>query len=217
VCGEPVPNNGELKGRPCYAGLDLAASKDLTALVLAFAGAHGEFDVMPHCWLPGESLLEAQDRDRMPYVLWAQQGHLLIFPGRTTDPKAVALKIAELHGRYNIRALAYDRWRIEDIKRELDAIGCNVELIPFGQGYKDLSPAVDVLERLVEEGKLRHGGHPVLAMAAANAKIEVDAAGNRKLSKRRSIGRIDPLVALCMALGVAARPAPVIDIEALIG
>jgi phage terminase large subunit-like protein len=80
--------------------------------------------------------------------------------------------------------------------------------VPFGQGYKDLSPAVDVLERLVEEGKLHHANHPVLSMAAANAKVELDAAGNRKLSKRRSIGRIDPLVALCMGLGVAARPAP---------
>ena len=86
-------------------------------------------------------------------------------------------------------------------------------LVPFGQGFKDLRPAVDVLERVVEEGKLRHGNHPVLSMAAANAKVELDAAGNRKLSKRRSIGRIDPLVALCMALGVAARPAPAIDIE----
>ena len=73
------------------------------------------------------------------------------------------------------------------------------------------------LERLVEEGKLRHGNHPVLTMAAANAKSKCDAAGNRKLSKRTSTGRIDPLVALCMALGVAARPGPVIDVRALIG
>ena len=154
----------------------------------------------------------------MPYVLWAQQGHLLSLPGRTTDPKAIALKIAELHGLYEIRALAYDRWRIEDLRRELDAIGCDVELVAFGQGFKDQSPAVDLLERVIEEGKLRHGDHPVMAMAGSNAKVEIDAAGNRKLSKRRSRGRIDPLVALCMALGVAARPgAPVIDVEALIG
>jgi phage terminase large subunit-like protein len=126
------------------------------------------------------------------------------------------MKVAELHGLYGIKALAYDRWRIEDIKRELDGIGCSVELIPFGQGYKDLSPAVDVLERLVEEGKLRHANHPVLTMAAANAKCETDSAGNRKLSKRKSTGRIDPLVALTMALGIAARPAPTIDVEALI-
>jgi phage terminase large subunit-like protein len=206
-----------LQGLPCYAGLDLGATRDMTALVLVFAGERGEFDIVPYCWLPGESLLEAQDRDRMPYGVWAGQGHLLTFPGRSTDPHAVALKIAELHGRYQIRALAYDRWRIQDLEREVGSIGCNVPLVAFGQGYKDLSPAVDMLERLVEEGRLRHGNHPVLAMAAANAKTEMDAAGNRKLSKHRSTGRIDPIVALAMALGVAKRPAPVIDIEALIG
>jgi phage terminase large subunit-like protein len=197
--------------------LDLGATRDMSALALVFAGEHGEFDIVPYCWLPGESLLEAQDRDRMPYGVWAHQGHLLTFPGRSTDPQVIALKIAELHGRYQIRALAYDRWRIQDLERELGAIGCNVPLVPFGQGYKDLSPAVDVLERLVEEGKLHHANHPVLAMAAANAKVELDAAGNRKLSKRRSIGRIDPLVALCMGLGVAARPAPAFDAAAMIG
>ena len=194
-----------------------ARHRDMTALVLVFAGEDGTFDVVPFCWLPGETLQEREDEDGMPYRVWAEQGHLLTFPGRTTDPKAVALKVAELHGRYRIQALAYDRWRIEDIRRELSAIGCNVELIPFGQGYKDMAPAVDRLEALVEEGKLRHGNHPVLTMAAGNAKCERDAAGNRKLSKLRSTGRIDALVALTMAIGVAARPAPVIDVEALIG
>jgi phage terminase large subunit-like protein len=216
ACGDQ-PCNTNLKGRPVYAGLDLAASRDLTALVLVFADDSGDFDVVPYCWLPGETLQEREDEDHMPYRVWAQQGHLLTFPGRTTDPRVVVTKIAELHGIYNIRALAFDRWRIEDIRRELAAIGCNVELVPFGQGYKDLSPAVDVLERLVEEGKLRHGNHPVLAMAAGNAKVELDAAGNRKISKRRSIGRIDPLLALTMALGIAARPTPKIDVSALIG
>ena len=217
ACGEGVYDVHNLKGRPCYAGLDLGATKDMTALVLVFAGDAGEFYVAPFCWLPGEPLQELEDADRSaPYRLWAQQGKLLTFPGRSTDPKVVALKIAELHGLYNIRALAFDRWRIEDIKRELSAIGCNVELVPFGQGYRDLSPAVDALERLIDDGKLCHGGHPVLTMAAANAKVELDAAGNRKLSKRRSTGRIDPLIALTMALGIAARPAPAFDVNALI-
>ena len=214
ACGDDIAT---LEGRPCFAGLDLAATRDMTALVLMFGDADGGFDVLPFCWLPGETLQEREDEDRMPYRVWADQGHLLTFPGRTTDPKAVALKIAELHGRFRIEALAFDRWRIEDLKRELRAIGCGVELVPFGQGFRDMAPAVDALERLIEEGKLRHAGHPVLAMAAANTKTELDAAGNRKLSKRRSTGRIDPLVAMAMALGVAARPAPVIDIEALIG
>ncbi len=74
-----------------------------------------------------------------------------------------------------------------------------------------------MLERVIEEGRLHHANHPVMAMAAANAKVELDAAGNRKISKRKSTGRVDPIVALCMALGVASRPAPVIDVRALIG
>ena len=141
----------------------------------------------------------------MPYTTWAQQGHLLTFPGRSTDPKVVALKIAELHGLYKITSLAFDRWRIADIERELSAIGCDVPLVPFGQGFKDQAPGVDILERLVEEGKLRHGNHPVLTMAASNAVVELDAVNNRKLSKKRSTGRIDALVSLAMALGAAGR------------
>jgi phage terminase large subunit-like protein len=217
LCGEDEIALSGLKGRPCYAGLDLGATKDMTALVLVFIGDDGEYVAVPYCWLPGETLQERIDEDSMPYGVWAQQKYLLTFPGRSTDPKAVALKIAELHGTYRIQKLAFDRWRIEDIKRELDAIGCSVELVPFGQGYKDLSPAVDFLERLVEEGKLLHGGHPVLQMAVTNAKVEMDAAGNRKLSKRKSNGRIDPLVALTMALGVAARPTLAFDVRAMIG
>ena len=163
----------------------------LTALILVFADADGGFDVIPYCWLPGETLREREDEDSMPYRLWARDEYLLTFPGRSTDPKAVAMKVAELHGLCNIKALAYDRWRIEDFKRELDAIGCGMELVPFGQGFKDMAPAIDRVEQLVEAGKLRHDNHPVLWMAAANCRVEMDAAGNKKLSKRKSTGRID--------------------------
>lgn len=210
--GDTQKNVITLKGRPCFAGLDLGATKDMTALILVFADDDGGFDVVPYCWLPGATLQERQDEDRMPYATWARQGHLLTFEGqRTTDPKAVALKIAELHGQYDIKALAFDRWRVEDIKRELNAIGCGVPLVPWGQGFRDMSICVDVLEKLVEDRKLRHGMHPVLSMAASNAKIEKDAAGNRKLSKAKSTGRIDAVVALAMALGVAARHEQVPD------
>jgi len=112
---------------------------------------------------------------------------------------------ATRHSAPRRRALAFDRWRIADIERELNGIGCDVQLVPFGQGFKEMAPAVDVLERLVEDRKLRHAGHPVLTMAAGNARVEMDSVKNRKLSKKRSIGRIDPLVALAMALGVATR------------
>lgn len=193
-----------LKGRPCYAGLDLAASRDLSSLVLTFSDDDGAFDVVPFFWLPGD-LYEREDEDRAPYPRWKNEGHLIHIEGKTTDPRIIANKIAELHGLYNIQALAYDRWRIEDLKRELNAIGCDVELVPWGQGFKDMSPAVDVLERLAVEGKLRHGGHPVLTMCALNVKTETDPAGNRKLSKKKSTGRIDGAQALAMSLGVATR------------
>jgi phage terminase large subunit-like protein len=203
-CAEPI-DASRLKGRPCYAGLDLAASRDLSALVLVFPDDDGTFDVVPFFWLPGDYLRDREDQDRAPYCRWRDDGHLQTMPGKTTDPKAIALKIAELHGLYGIEALAYDRWRIEDLRRELVAIGCDVQLVPFGQGFKDMSPAVDQLERLAVEEKIRHGGHPVLSMCALNVKTESDPAGNRKLSKKRSTGRIDGAVALAMALGVATR------------
>src|SRR5262249_21780054 len=121
ACDGPV-DLSSLKGRPCYGGLDLAASRDLSALVLAFEGADGTFDLAPFFWLPDDDLRGREDNDRVPYVLWRDDGYLLTAPGKTMDPEVVARKIAELHGQFNIRALAYDRWRVEDLRRELTAI-----------------------------------------------------------------------------------------------
>jgi len=208
-CAAAVDVEG-LKGRKCFGGLDLSASRDLTALVLVFLDDEGAFDVVPFFWLPDDDLREREDTDRVPYVRWREDGKLLTIPGRTIDPKVIALKIAELHGMYDLQALAFDRWRIEDLRRELDAIGCDAPLVPHGQGYRDMSPSLDALERVVFDAKLRHGVHPVLAMCAANAKASSDPAGNRKLDKQKSTGRIDGLVALCMAIGAAHRHAPVV-------
>jgi phage terminase large subunit-like protein len=196
-----------LKGRRCFAGLDLSASRDLTALVLVFDDDDGSFDVLPFFWLPADDLREREDTDRVPYVRWAEEGYLQTCPGRTIDPNAVALKIAELHGEYGIEALAYDRWRIEDLRRELDAIGSDVALVPHGQGFKDMSPSIDVLERVIFDARIRHGDHPVLTWCASNAKTASDPAGNRKLDKQKSTGRIDGLVALTMAIGRAVNGA----------
>jgi phage terminase large subunit-like protein len=207
-CMGPSP---QLKGRRCWGGLDLGATRDLTALMLVFGDDTGGFDILCRIWLPGD-LQEAEDRDRVPYGLWVRQGHLLTFAGRkSTDPKAVALEIARLHGQFHLEALAYDRWRISDLQRELDDIGCDAKLVEFGQGYQSMGPAIDLVERLITERKLRHDGNPVLSMAVTATKCEVDPAGNRKPSKRKATGRIDPFVALTMALGISttkAEPEP---------
>lgn len=202
-CGGAVDVEA-LKGRRCFGGLDLSASRDLTALVLTFEDDDGFLDVLPFFWLPDADLAEREDTDRVPYCRWRDDGYLLTSPGRTIDPEVVARKIAELHGQYTIEALAYDRWRIQELRRDLDAIGCDVELVPHGQGFKDMSPSIDVMERIVFEERLRHGNHPVLTWCASNAKTQSDPAGNRKLDKQRSTGRIDGLVALTMAIGRSA-------------
>jgi phage terminase large subunit-like protein len=200
----------------CFAGLDLSGGRDLTALVLVFPTADGSFDVLCRFFLPANGIGERDDRE--PWQLWARQGHLTLIPGNTIDPTAVAEEIARLVGTYDVTAIGFDRWRIEDLRRELTAIGCEVPLEPYGQGFKDMAPAVDLLERVVADRKLRHGIHPVLRASASHAVVVRDAAGNRKLAKDRSTGRIDGLVALTIALGTSARfeAEPVLDVTAMI-
>ncbi len=207
ACGEAVAFD-ELEGRECYGGLDLGATRDLSAFVLVFPTDDGGFDILPTAFMPEGNLEERAHEDRAPYDTWARQGFITTTPGVTTDPAYIAEAIAAASERFDLRAVAYDRWRIEDLKRELGEQGASVELVPFGQGFKDMAPAVDTLERLVAETKLRHGRNPVLNMCASNAVIERDPAGNRKLTKAKSSGRIDVLVALTMALSIAERHQP---------
>lgn len=201
-----APNLDRLKGRPCFGGLDLSQSRDLTAFVLVFPDEAGAFDVLAKFYLPEQGLRDKAEADRVPYDVWARQGYLTAIPGATVDPSFVAQDIAEAAAEYDLQGLAYDRWRIEDLRRELREIGAELPLREFGQGFRDMAPAIDLFERLAAEGQLRHGGHPILTMCAANAVIERDAAGNRKLAKHKSTGRIDGMVALAMALGTANRP-----------
>lgn len=197
-----------LKGRTCFGALDLSAARDLTAWVLVFPGDNGSYEVLPRFFLPENGIADKSEADRVPYDVWSRQGLVTLIPGSTIDPSFVAEAMAEDAARFDMQAVAYDRWRIEDLKRELAAIGVEMNLVPHGQGFKDMSPAIDVLERAVAETKLQHAGNPVLQMCAANAVITKDAAGGRKLDKSKASGRIDGLVALAMALSVAARHEP---------
>jgi phage terminase large subunit-like protein len=202
-------------GAKVYAAVDLGSTKDMTALVIIFQDLEGVFHVRPWFWLAGD-LQARSDEDRMPYLQWHQEG-LLMHAGEVTDPAAIALKLAELNQKYRIQSLAFDRWRMNELQRELSKIGCRINMVEHGQGYKDMSPAVDTLERFVEKRRIRHGNHPILAANLANAMVVVDAAGNRKLDKSRSNGRIDGLVALCMCFSAAVvKLEQKIDIRSLI-
>lgn len=196
----------DLAGKRCYGGLDLSSTRDLTAFVLWFPDPGA---VLCWFWAPGTDLSERENADRVPYRLWRDQGLIEAPAGRAIDKKAVARTIAEAVAPFDLAAIAYDRWRIEDFKKTLDDEGIDLPLEPWGQGYKDMAPALDELEDLVIDARLRHGGHPVLTWNVANAVVDIDPTGARKLNKRRARARIDGLQALAMAAGLAARqPAP---------
>jgi phage terminase large subunit-like protein len=191
---------------PVYCGLDLSARTDLTALVITGRIA-GVWHVVPHFWTPEQGLIDRARRDRAPYDVWARQGYLHTTPGATVDFEFVAQDIATLLSGLNVQAIAYDRWRIDLMKKEFDRIGCDLPLVNWGQGFKDMAPALDALEAELLNARVAHGGHPVLAMCAANAIVVKDPAGGRKLDKGRASGRIDGLQAMAQAFGVAAMAA----------
>jgi phage terminase large subunit-like protein len=198
-----APDRSAFEDFPVYAGLDLSARQDLTSLVLVARDDKGIVHVDAQFFAPEEGLRDRAARDRAPYDVWAKQGLITVTPGRSVDYAWVARHVAEIAGRCDLKAIRFDRWRMDDMKRELDRIGCQVELVPHGQGFRDMSPAIDQVEALAVNGQLRHGANPVLTWCGANCVITSDAAGNRKLDKSKATGRIDGMVALAMAVGGA--------------
>ena len=199
ACGaDPEPFDG-----PVYGGLDLSARNDLTALVLA-GEVGGVWQVRAYFWTPKQGLQDRASRDRVDYVQWAEAGLLRTTPGATVDYEYVAAEIAEIVADVDLEAIAFDRWRMDLLQKEFDRIGLSLPLVPFGQGFKDMSPALDTMEAELLNGRVAHGMHPVLTMCAANATTVRDPAGNRKLDKSRATGRIDGMVALAMAMGAAS-------------
>ena len=185
---------------PVYVGIDLSGKVDLTSMVMI---AYRErWHVKAYFWTPEKGLYDRAHKDRAPYDVWVKQGHIRTIAGASIDYGVVAVEIAEILQDCEIAAVAFDRWRFDILKKELDAIACDLPLVGFGQGFKDMSPAVDRLEELLLNEKVAHGANPVLTMCMANSRITQDAAGNRKLDKQKATGRIDGAVAFAMAVGV---------------
>lgn len=199
---DEFPADG-LLGRRCWGGLDLSSAQDLTALVLLFEPSEidPQWRLVSHFWLPNDGLHDKGQRDRVPYISWRDAGHLHTTPGRAIDQLYVAQQAAELASMYEVQTIAYDRWHIESFKQMLDREGISLPLEPFGQGYKDMAPAVNEFERRLLGGQLKHGGNRVMTWCAANAVIVSDPAGNRKMAKDKASGRIDGIVAAIMAAG----------------
>jgi phage terminase large subunit-like protein len=197
-------NNAAFYESPVYIGLDLSAKTDLTAMVLV-ALHEGKYHVKPVFWTPLKGLKDRAKTDRAPYDIWVDQGYIRAVDGASINYEQVCIDIAETLEGMNIVGAGFDRWRFDLLKAEFDKINLELPLIPFGQGFKDMAPAIDALESALLNEKLSHGGHPVLTMCMANARVEKDAAGNRKLNKFKATGRIDGAVALAMAVGLSER------------
>ncbi len=218
ACGV-MPDEDALKKGRVYAGLDLSAKNDLTALILD-AEHNGDHNIFSYFWTPGDNIYDRADRDRVPYVLWRDQGYIEAKPGKTIDYRWVAKKIFDIHSKFHIKELKFDRWKINDLLSHLHDLGCETYLkdkedppsddalciVEHGQGYKDMNSAVEAVEDLIIEQKVKHGNNPVLTMCAANAVVQQDPAGNRKFAKEKSVGRIDGIVAMAMAMNGAELP-----------
>lgn len=194
----------DFRGRRAWAGLDLASTTDLTGLVLYIEPVEvGEpWRLAPFAWLPEEGLQRKEELDRVPYLAWKAAGYLETTPGKAISKLTVIKKLAELSSFFDLMLTAYDRWRIEDLMAL--AADNDIELPkmqPFGQGYKDMSPAIEAFETALLNGEVVHPGNPVFTWCAANAVITSDDAENRKLSKEKATGRIDLMVASVMAIG----------------
>lgn len=219
ACEDDSLDIRKYRGSECYAGLDLSAKNDLTALCLIFKRKDGSgLDAFVYFWTPEEGMRQRQDRDRVPYLTWHAQGHLEATPGATVDYGFVARRLDTMAKEYGLRVACFDRWRIEDLKRELDddgvestTVNLDVDdkelgkargliLANHGQGFKDMTPTVEALTEEVIGGTLRVKKNPVMTMCSANAVITSGPAEEKKFDKRKSKGRIDGLLALAMGV-----------------
>jgi phage terminase large subunit-like protein len=196
-----------LRGRECYAGLDLSSTSDITAFVMVFPPRTEDenYIVYPHFWLPEDTLELRCRRDHVLYDVWKRQGFINTTEGNVIHYGFIEKYINELGKIYNIKEIAVDRWNATQMTQNLEDDGFT--MIPFGQGYKDMSPASKELYKLLMEGKITHGGNPVLKWMAGNIVMHQDPAGNIKPDKEKSVEKIDGIVATIMALDRCVRNA----------
>jgi phage terminase large subunit-like protein len=208
-------DESSLSGKDCYGGLDLSSNIDITALALVFPPdkEDGLYQIIIRCWIPEENMQQRVHKDRVNYDMWVQEGYMTATPGNVIDYRWVLNELDQLAQKFDIVELAFDRWGATKVVQDLQEMGWDDEknihspkhLIQFGQGYKSMSPPMKDLETLILSKKIAHGGHPVLSWAAGNVMASEDPAGNIKPNKEKSREKIDPIVALIMALDRARK------------
>ena len=189
-----------LEGRDCYGGLDLSSTGDITALVLMFPPRDEDekYILLPFFWVPEETIPQRVKAASVPYDIWERQGYLLSTEGNVIHYDFIEKFINDLAEKYHIVEIAVDRWNATQMIQNLEGDGFT--MVPFGQGFASMSGPTKDFYRLLMEGKIVHGGHPVLRWMAGNVVVDTDPAGNIKVTKAKSKEKIDGIVAAIMAL-----------------
>jgi phage terminase large subunit-like protein len=192
----------EMKGKPCFAGLDLSSRVDLTALVLVFE--HDDDDgmtVLPFFWVPAEGAEKRGRTDRVPYPQWIKDGLITATDGNVVDQGFIREDIHRIAKDYRLQEMAFDPWNATKLSLELQGDG--IKVIEMRQGFRSLSEATKHLGALVTGRTLRHGGHPVLRWMASNMVVRQDPNGNLAPDKSKVTERIDGVVATVMGVATA--------------
>ena len=192
-----------VQGRVCFGVLDLSCTTDMTSFVFPTTDDEDKNVILPYFWIPEETLELRVRRDHVPYDVWERQGYLKTTEGNVVHYSFIEHFIESLGEKYNIREIAFDRWGAVQMVQNLENMGFTV--VPFGQGFKDMSPPTKELMKLTLEERIAHGGHPVLRWNMDNIFIRTDPAGNIKADKEKSTEKIDGAIATIMGLDRAIR------------
>ena len=209
-----VPIEERFAGRPVFLALDLSITTDLTALAAVAVGDTGEgglqLEAAAEFWTPADTLIERSARDRVPFDVWSREGWVNLVPGKTIDYAPMAERLAQLHAALDVRAVVFDRYRMSYLRDELDRLGVDLPLIEHPQGFnrpKDsalwMPQSITDLEAAILAERIKIARNPVLTWNAASAVVDIDRHGSRIFAKRKSLARIDGVVALAMAVGAA--------------
>lgn len=202
----------DYQGDKCYGGLDLSYTRDLSAFATVFPTGPDTFDAFVDFWKPKEGLNQAIKEDRVPYDLWVKNDHLQLTEGRVIKLGPIAQRMAEISDRCDLQSIAYDRYRHRELEDDLLDLGIELPMTEHPQGFRRagenplwMPNSFQELENAIVEGRIRIAASPVLRWNAASAVVRNDPAGtdNRIFDKRKSHARIDGVVALAMALGMA--------------
>lgn len=197
-----------LKGHRCFVGVDLGSTSDLTAAVLVFPDDAGDYDVIPHFWVPADTVATRTQSGRVPYQQWVDQGLIHTTPGNVTDYDFIEHALLEMAKDYDVAEIVFDRWHASQLMTHLKEELGEERVVQFGQGFQSMSAPVKEIERLILSGGLRHGGHPVLRWMASNVAVRQDPAGNLKIDKLKSNEKVDGMVALAEGIGRAMVRSP---------